>query len=147
MSNNIKTTVSSSSSSLTSGKNRDNFTPENFKELRQNVLSSLAQVTSASSFLGKDLGLYKASDSEFSTMLDKTSLDILSMANNLLKFSSLGIGTNDNNSMVIGSDTAAFHDLEDVHDHFDGVIDVIDSLLEKAVSFLYLHTHSLSLLF
>ncbi|ORY07321.1 hypothetical protein K493DRAFT_310245 [Basidiobolus meristosporus CBS 931.73] len=104
---------------------------DNFEEFSKSFFGSLLGATKAASVLPSDLSFHKSLDLDLATALDNCSSKVLRMSNELLKHA--------------GGDIAdTYYDLDDVQDRYDGVVDVVDNLLEKADVCLDEHTGKLN---
>lgn len=81
----------------------------------------IAATKAANNLPSKDLGFYKSLDRTFAATLDHCAEQVLQISNNLVHHSG-------------GDQPEEYRDVDDVVDRFGGVIDVVDNLLEKAVS-------------
>ncbi|KAJ3328860.1 Exosome component 10 [Blyttiomyces sp. JEL0837] len=89
-----------------------------FQEASERLLAALAKASNASQFLGtSDLFFYKSSSNEFAQSVTKTSETVLGLFNDVLRRT---------------SPTSKIEDLEDAVDKFETVVEVVDTLLEKA---------------
>lgn len=96
-----------------------------FKEYQESLFKSLVAATNAANALpSDDLGFYRSLDRQFAKDLDTCGSRLLTVANNVVQHCS-------------GDTGAEFTSVDDVDDatfRFNNVIDVVDGLLEKAVS-------------
>ncbi|OAD69496.1 hypothetical protein PHYBLDRAFT_96888, partial [Phycomyces blakesleeanus NRRL 1555(-)] len=86
------------------------------------LFKALVSAASASNALPiEDMGFYRTLDKEFSKGIDHVGSRLLSISNNLLQKCSddTGISAKD------------YEDVDDVVDNFNGVVDVVDGLLER----------------
>jgi hypothetical protein len=94
---------------------------DSFATVSGQILSALTKTTTQTQFLGtKDLPFYKSSSRKVRQSLKKSGSSLLNLCNALLEKSSFNLDP--------------FEELDDVVDRFDGIIDVVDTLLERVVS-------------
>jgi hypothetical protein len=104
-----------------------------FKEYQNALFTALTGATRAANAIPiADLGYFRSLDRGFAKTLDSCSEKVLNLSNNMLKYAS-----------VDDSEAAPrFYDIDDVMDRYGIAIDVVDNLLEKAVSeWSYRHAH------
>ena len=95
----------------------------NFKTFQDTVSSALVSVTrTATGISAEDLGFQRSLDPAFADTLDKQNARLLVLAEHLLANAASG-------SEVVGP---KLHDADAVESSWRGVVDVVDSLLEKA---------------
>jgi exosome complex exonuclease RRP6 len=95
----------------------------NFKTFQDTVSSALVSVTrTATGISAEDLGFQRSLDPTFADTLDKQNARLLVLAEHLLANAASG-------SEVVGP---KLHDADAVESSWRGVVDVVDSLLEKA---------------
>ena len=93
-----------------------------FNDLRQKISAALVTTTrSASQLSAEDLGFHRSLDRSVATALDRQNGRLLSLAARLISTATAG-------SDAVGP---ALHDGDAVESNWKGVVDVIDSLLEK----------------
>ncbi|KAJ3085753.1 Exosome component 10 [Quaeritorhiza haematococci] len=102
---------------------------DNIQEYSGTLFNALVQLTKATANLNpSDLPFYKSTSSSFGKELPKTAQQILGLCNDLLLYTDVEAG----GSASIDTHNAPFYeDVDDVTDNFDGVVDVLDNLLEK----------------
>ena len=94
-----------------------------FKTLQDVVSSALVSVTrTATKISAEDLGFQRSLDPTFADTLDKQNARLLVLAERLLANAASG-------SEVVGP---KLHDADAIDSSWRGVVDVVDSLLEKA---------------
>jgi len=94
--------------------------PKTYPEWQANLLKLLVSTTRAASAVGShDISFERSIDSNFDSSLTQVTDRLLSLTNRLLKFS--------------GSQQDEFEDEDDLDDRWGDVVDVVDSLLERAV--------------
>ena len=103
----------------------DTMNPEtNYAEFEARLRATTTQVTRSTNRLPiEDLSFHRTSSSQFSTSLDEESNRILSLTNSLLK-----AATRDTEVRT----PPTLRSADSVDDHWHGVVDVIDALLERA---------------
>lgn len=96
-----------------------------FKEYQNALFTALTGATRAANAIPiADLGYYRSLDRDFAKTLDSCGDKVLKLSNIILKHASID-----------DTETSArFFDIDDVMDRFGMAIDVVDNLLEKAVS-------------
>lgn len=107
------------------------ITPETLQPFTDNFLAAITNVvklSNSSIFNPQELPFLKASHPEFRDNVSNMSSQVLEMCNRLVKYAAMGTGT----------EATRFGDVDDVVDRYDGVVDVVDNLLEKAVGSLLL---------
>jgi hypothetical protein len=96
-----------------------------FKEYQNALFAALTGATRAANAIPiSDLGYYRSLDRDFAKTLDSCSEKVLKLSNNMLKYASVDEPES----------SQRFHDVDDVLDRYGVAIDVVDNLLEKAVS-------------
>lgn len=96
-----------------------------FKEYQNALFTALTGATRAANAIPiADLGYYRSLDRDFAKTLDSCGDKVLKLSNSVLKHASI----DDTEA------SARFFDIDDVMDRFGMAIDVVDNLLEKAVS-------------
>jgi exosome complex exonuclease RRP6 len=94
--------------------------PKAYPEWQSKLLKQLVSTTRAASVLAShDLSFESSIDSAFNTSLNALTNRLLSTTNSLLKFA--------------GHEGENFSDEEDLQDRWGEAVDVVDSLLERAV--------------
>ena len=94
-----------------------------FKALQDSITSSLVAVTrNASQISSEDLGFHRSLDRSIATTLDQQNARLLGLAERLL-------GNAASNTEVVGPHLP---DYDAVDGQWRGIVDVVDSLLEKA---------------
>ncbi|KAK9762960.1 exosome nuclease subunit [Basidiobolus ranarum] len=92
---------------------------DDFEAFSNSFFDTLLSATRAASILPTDLSFHKSLDLDLATTIAGCSSKVLRISNELLKH-------------VGGDITDTYYDADDVQDRYDGVIDVLDNLLEKA---------------
>ncbi|KAL2000731.1 hypothetical protein VTN02DRAFT_2685 [Thermoascus thermophilus] len=96
---------------------------EEFVPFQERVASILVQTTrTVGQLAAEDLNFHRTSSAEIADSLDEQSERLLSLASSLLKVATAGTDVR----------APALHNEESIEDNWRGVVDVIDSLLEKA---------------
>ncbi|KAG0182777.1 exosome nuclease subunit [Apophysomyces sp. BC1021] len=96
---------------------------EQFKEFQGSLFKALVSATTAATGLpSDDLGFYRSLDRDFAKDLDQVGSRLLRLSNQLLQHC----------AGDTGADASTYDDVDDVTDRYGGVIDVVDSLFEKA---------------
>lgn len=96
---------------------------DDFQEFQQTVQSALVQTTrSTTTLCAEDLGFHRSLDPKLGSALDRQNARLLSLAERLLGSAAAG-------SEVVGP---KLDDLDAVDANWRGVVDVVDSLLERA---------------
>lgn len=94
--------------------------PKTYPEWQANLLKLLVSTTRAASAVGShDISFERSIDSNFDSSLTEVTDRLLSITNRLLKFA--------------GSQQDEFEDEDDLDDRWGDVVDIVDSLLERAV--------------
>ncbi|KAL1985139.1 hypothetical protein VTN96DRAFT_8268 [Rasamsonia emersonii] len=94
-----------------------------FSSFHEQVTSKLVQTTrTVGQLCSEDVNFHRSSSSEFAESLDEQSDRLLSLTSSLLKIATAGTDVK----------PPALRDEDSVEDNWGGVVDVIDSLLEKA---------------
>jgi exosome complex exonuclease RRP6 len=94
--------------------------PETYPEWQATLLKQLVATTRAASAVGgHDLSFERSIDSDFDSSLTAVTNRLLSITNRLLKFGGLQV--------------EEFEDEDDLEDRWGDVVDVVDTLLERAV--------------
>ncbi|KAI9254611.1 ribonuclease H-like domain-containing protein [Phascolomyces articulosus] len=94
-----------------------------FKEYQQSLFNALVSATKASSAIPvKDVGFLRSLDRQFAKDLDTSGSRLLKATNQLLQQCSSDTGVQ----------VSKYEDIDDVNERYGGVVDIIDSLLEKA---------------
>lgn len=102
-----------------------------FKALQEQIQSALIAATRTTGTLSaEDLGFQRSLNREIGTALDEQSERVLGLANALLKSA----------ASIADLRVPVLQDIEDVDNDWRGVVDVVDSLLEKADTALYEYT-------
>lgn len=102
-----------------------------FKTLQDDIQAALVAVTRTTGKLSaEDLGFQRSLNREIGPALDEQSDRVLSLANALLKSA----------ASIADLRVPSLQDVEDVDNDWRGVVDVVDSLLEKADTALYEYT-------
>jgi exosome complex exonuclease RRP6 len=98
-------------------------TPQDFKSLQDQIQAALISVTKTTNQIAsEDLGFQRSLDPAVGTALDKQAARLLALSSSLLKSA----------ASISELQTPMLEDVEDVDNHWQGVVDVVDSLLEKA---------------
>lgn len=96
-----------------------------FKEYQNALFTALTGATRAANAIPiADLGYFRSLDRGFAKTLDSCSEKVLKLSNNMLKYA----------SVEEAEAAPRFYDIDDVMDRYNIAIDVVDNLLEKAVS-------------
>lgn len=96
---------------------------EEFVPFQERVTSKLVQTTrTVGQLAAEDLNFHRTSSAEIADSLDEQSARLLSLTSSLLKVATAGTDVR----------APALHNEESIEDNWRGVVDVIDSLLEKA---------------
>ncbi|KAF9639307.1 hypothetical protein BFW01_g11113 [Lasiodiplodia theobromae] len=96
---------------------------DDFQEFQKTVQSALVQTTrSTTTLCAEDLGFHRSLDPQLGSALDRQNARLLSLAERLLGSAAAG-------SEVVGP---KLDDLDAVDSNWRGVVDVVDSLLERA---------------
>lgn len=104
------------------------FSPD-FETYNNELQSKALNATRLAASLPSDLAFYRSTDAEFSHALDVCSEKVLRITNQLLSL------TSENTSSSKSKGKAKLKNQDDVVDSFQTiVIDIVDSLLENAVS-------------
>lgn len=94
-----------------------------FSSFHEQVTSKLVQTTrTVGQLSSEDVNFHRSSSSEFAESLDEQSNRLLSLTSSLLKIATAGTDIK----------APVLRDEDSVEDNWGGVVDVIDSLLEKA---------------
>lgn len=94
-----------------------------FGPLQERVISKLVQTTrTVGQLSAEDLSFHRSSSAEISDSLDEQSGRLLSLTSSLLKVATAGTDTK----------APVLEDEDSIEDNWRGVVDVIDTLLEKA---------------
>lgn len=102
-----------------------------FKSLQDEIQNALIAATRTTGKLSsEDLGFQRSLNREVGPALDEQSERVLGLANALLKSA----------ASISDLRVPALQDVEDVENDWRGVVDVVDSLLEKADTALYEYT-------
>lgn len=97
--------------------------PSDFKALQEQIQSALIATTrSVNQISSEDLAFHRSLNPEVGKELDETSSRLLGVAQSLLNSA----------ASVSGLKVPALEDTDDVENNWRGVVDVVDSLLEKA---------------
>jgi len=95
--------------------------PKTYPEWQASLLKQLVATTKAASAVGShDVSFERSIDPQFDSSLRSVTDRLLALSNRLLKFA--------------GSETEEFEDEDDLEDRWAEIVDVIDGLLERAVS-------------
>ena len=95
--------------------------PKTYPEWQASLLKQLVATTKAASAVGShDVSFERSIDRQFDSSLRSVTDRLLALSNRLLKFA--------------GSETEEFEDEDDLEDRWAEIVDVIDGLLERAVS-------------
>lgn len=98
-------------------------TPQDFKSLQDQIQVALLSATrTANQIASEDLGFQRSLDAAVGTALDKQALRLLGLSNSLLRSA----------ASISELQTPSLEDVEDVDNKWQAVVDVVDSLLEKA---------------
>ncbi|KAI8085942.1 ribonuclease H-like domain-containing protein [Gilbertella persicaria] len=96
---------------------------KDFKDFQSSLFKSLVSATAAANSISvEEVGFYRSLDRQFAKDLDHAGSSSLSMGNALLQHSAADCGAT----------AKSFEDVDDVLDRYGSVVDVCDSLLEKA---------------
>lgn len=96
---------------------------QEFKSIQEAIQTALITTTkTAGQLSSEDLAFQRSLNPEVGTALDEQSSRLLSLSNKLLKSA----------SSIADLRTPRLDDVEDIENNWRGVIDVVDSLLEKA---------------
>lgn len=96
-----------------------------FKEYQNALFTALTGATRAANAIPiADLGYFRSLDRGFAKTLDSCSEKVLKLSNSMLKYA----------SVEEAEAAPRFYDIDDVMDRYNIAIDVVDNLLEKAVS-------------
>lgn len=107
------------------------LSPAGFEEYNAQLQTAVLKATRNAVGLTADLSFYRSLDRGLAKEADKSSSRVLSLANRLLDFASKG-----SNSTSRSKGKARLEDDDDVTDNFRSlVVDTMDQLLERAVSF------------
>src|SRR5277367_3280448 len=97
-------------------------TPQDFKSLQDQIQTALISVTrTANQIASEDLGFQRSLDPAVGTALDEQAARLLILSSSLLKSA----------ASISELKTPSLEDVEDVDNNWQGVVDVVDSLLEK----------------
>jgi exosome complex exonuclease RRP6 len=95
---------------------------QDFKSLQDQIQPALLATTRVSSQLSsQDLGFQRSLNPEVGTSLDEQTARLLELSRGLLKSA----------ASIAELHVPVLEDVEDVDNHWRGVVDVVDSLLEK----------------
>lgn len=98
---------------------------QDFKNYQESLYKALLSATAASnSISSEDLSFYRSLDQQLAKDLDVCSSKVLQIANRFTKHV----------VQDTGNEVRNYEDLEDVENQFGNVIEVVDTLLERAVS-------------
>ena len=98
-------------------------TPQDFKSLQDQIQTALISVTrTANQIASEDLGFQRSLDPAVGTALDEQAARLLVLSSSLLKSA----------ASISELKTPSLEDIEDVDNNWQGVVDIVDSLLEKA---------------
>ena len=101
--------------------------PSEFGELQSSIQSALVATTrNASQLASEDLPFHRSVDSQLGTNLDRQNARLLSLAERLLGSATTGAES------VRPSGAPSLKEIEDVEGNWRAVVDVVDSLLERA---------------
>ena len=118
--------------SISSG-SRSNFFEPNFETYNNELQSKALNATRLAASLPSDIAFNRSTDTEFARSLDACSEKVLHVTNRLLSFASA------TGSSSKSKGKAKLKSQDDIVDHFQSlVVDVLDTLLERAVSLLAL---------
>ncbi|KAI8373901.1 ribonuclease H-like domain-containing protein [Blakeslea trispora] len=96
---------------------------KNFKAFQTSLFKSLVSATAAAnSIVVEEIGFFRSLDRQFAKDLDLAGSSALSLSNSLLQRSAADAGIT----------VKKFDDIDDVSERYGSVIDICDSLLEKA---------------
>jgi exosome complex exonuclease RRP6 len=96
---------------------------QGFKPLQDQIQAALLSATrTASQISSEDLNFQRSLDPSLSTALDEQSARLLALSSSLLKSA----------ASISELEAPILEDVEDVDNSWRGVVDVVDSLLEKA---------------
>lgn len=99
---------------------------DDFATLQSDISASLVQATrSTSSLASEDLAFHRSLDSSLSTALDRQNARLLALASRLL-----GAATSSTEAEAVRAPT--LHSADDIEGNWRAVVDVVDSLLERA---------------
>lgn len=94
--------------------------PKRYPEWQANLLKLLVSTTRAASAVGShDISFERSIDSDFDASLTAVTDRLLNLSNRLLKFA--------------GFDEDEYEDEDDLENRWGDVVDVVDTLLERAV--------------
>jgi PMC2NT (NUC016) domain len=97
--------------------------PKRYPEWQANLLKLLVSTTRAASAVGShDISFERSIDSTFDASLTAVTDRLLNLSNRLLKFS--------------GFDEDEYEDEDDLENRWGDVVDVVDTLLERAVRYM-----------
>jgi exosome complex exonuclease RRP6 len=97
--------------------------PQDFKSLQDQIQAALIAATrTAGQLSSEDLGFHRSLNPEVGTILDEQSARLLVLSNQLLKSA----------ASISETRSSPLQDIDDVDNNWRGVVDVVDSLLEKA---------------
>ena len=97
--------------------------PQDLKSLQDQIQDALIFATrTANQIASEDLGFQRSLDSTVGAALDKQAVRLLGLSNSLLKSA----------ASISELQTPSLEDVEDVDNNWQAVVDVVDSLLEKA---------------
>jgi len=97
--------------------------PEQFKALQDQIQTALVTATrTAGQISSEDLSFQRSLNSEIGTSLDEQSARLLALSSSLLKSA----------ASLAEIEAPSLQEAEDVDNNWRGVVDVVDSLLEKA---------------
>jgi exosome complex exonuclease RRP6 len=95
--------------------------PKKYPEWQANLLKLLVSTTKAASLVAShDVSFERSIDPEFDSSLTSVTDRILNLSNRLIKY--------------VGSQAEEFEDEDDLENRWGDIVDVVDGLLEKAVS-------------
>ncbi|TGO34155.1 hypothetical protein BHYA_0210g00120 [Botrytis hyacinthi] len=95
---------------------------QDFKSLQDEVQAALVTTVKTAGYIAsEDLGFHRSLNPEVGTALDEQNARLLALANQLLKSA----------ASVSGIQVPILEDVDDVDNNWRGVVDVVDSLLEK----------------
>ncbi|KAM0170526.1 hypothetical protein ACHAPC_007863 [Botrytis cinerea] len=95
---------------------------QDFKSLQDEVQAALVSTVKTAGYIAsEDLGFHRSLNPEVGSALDEQNARLLALANQLLKSA----------ASVSGIQVPILEDVDDVDNNWRGVVDVVDSLLEK----------------
>ncbi|KAI9682729.1 MAG: exosome nuclease subunit [Trizodia sp. TS-e1964] len=97
--------------------------PPNFKSIQDNVSSSLVNITkSVNQLAAEDLPFHRSLDRNVAQMLDGVNSRLLGLVGTIVQSS----------AFTPNSNAPSFRSVDELDDNWSGLVDVIDTLLEKA---------------